>query len=337
MSETPSWEEVANATVEPDPETDGEVIVGEVVEEGADTAVDVPEMSVDEATKLTGWIKSSTEMLSVLLFRAREGKAWKALGYDDWDAYCVEEFGFTGSTGYRKAIHGEVVTAITDHVPEGTEVKLSQKDAHDIRELLPAITEAIDDAVDTASEGDDGDADDADIDIDAIINEALSASRAAPTPSEEPAPEPGLGLSTSGLDASVDGDSPAAARATASKQHAEDAAGAVSFDGYVPDPEDVAAITGKTMTAANAVRSFTTWNEKLPDAVDAARTFRDDSVDVDFVAELPSKLRGVRNWIDRFLAEFEKVGDVAPAAAADDDITASRPEMVIEELDDTDE
>ena len=224
----------------------------------------------------------------------------------------------------------------TDHVPEGTEVKLSQKDAHDIRELLPAITEAIDDAVDTASEGDDEDGD-ADIDIDAIINEALSASRAAPTPSEEPAPEPGLGLSTSGLDAGVDDDSPAAARAKASKQHAEDAAGAMSFDGYVADPEDIAAITGKTMTAANAVRSFTTWNEKLPDAVDAARTFRDDSVDVDFVAELPSKLRGVRNWIDRFLAEFEKVGDVAPAAVADDDVTASRPEMVIEELDDSDE
>lgn len=328
MSETPSWEEVANATVDDD---NGEEVVGEVVEDG--TGVDIPEMSVDEATKLTGWIKSSTEMLSVLLFRAREGKAWKALGYDDWDAYCVEEFGFTGSTGYRKAIHGEVVTAITDHVPEGTEVKLSQKDAHDIRELLPAITEAIDDAVDAVSTANDDNEDvhgGDDIDIDAIINEALSASATTPAPPEESVTDPGLGLSTSGLDASVDGDSPAAARAKASAQHAADAAGAVSFDGYVPDPEDVAAITGKTMTAANAVRSFTTWNEKLPDAVDAARTFRDDSVDGDFVAELPSKLRGVRNWIDRFLAEFEKEEDAADAAD-------SRPEMVVEELDHADE
>lgn len=348
MSENaPAWDEVVEQTSgsgEPDSDTD--IIISEVVE--GEVVDVVPEMSEDDARKITGWIKSSTEMLSVLLFQAREGKAWKALGYDDWDAYCVEEFGFTGSTGYRKAIHGEVVTAIEGHVPEGTEVKLSQKDAADIRELLPQITESLDNAAAAVDGSEDGE-----IDIDSIINDALDSARSNSSSDDDNAadadansdididellksisddvPVPTLGdNAASGLDSGSG--SIGEARKNAASQHRSDAAGAPDFDASSLTPEDLAAIKGgASLTPANSVRSFVTWNDRLPDPVEAARVFKEDSIDDEFVSELPDKLKGVRNWIDRFLKEFSSVSETVPSS---DDSEDGLSDLVIEEIDD---
>lgn len=332
MSDAPSWDEVVEGNE--DTEAGSEEVIadlGEVVISSVDDVI-VPELSKDEAEKLTGWIKSSTEMLSVLLYQAREGKAWKALGYESWETYCNSEFDFSGSTGYRKAIHGEVVSEISGHLPEGTELKLSQKDAKDIRDLLPEITEAIDEKVATTEDGDD----DLSSVIDGIINDARNASKDKAEHDEGlddididellksiDVPVPTLGdNSASGLDTGAG--SIGEARKKANAQHAADAAGAPEFDASNLSLEDIAAIRGKSLTPANSVRSFVTWNDRLPDPVDAARTFRDNSLDDEFVEDLPSQLRGVRNWIDRFLDEFEKTPELE-----------SGPDAVIEEITDT--
>ncbi len=337
MSEAPSWDEVVEGTgTDNVPDEDVIADLGEVVISSVEDDAVVPEMSKDEAERLTGWIKSSTEMLSVLLYQAREGKAWKALGYESWETYCNTEFDFSGTTGYRKAIHGEVVSEISGHLPEGAEVKLSQKDAKDIREFLPEITETIDEKREAGE----------DIDIDQLVSDVLEKNVPEVNDVNDDIEDVDIEELLKGIDLDTPipslGDNAAAgldtgagsigeARKKANAQHAADAAGAPEFDASNLSLEDIAAIRGKSLTPANAVRSFVTWNERLPDPVDAARTFRDDSLDDEFVEELPDKLRGVRNWIDRFLDEFSKVPEVSGADESEE------PSAVIEEISDTEE
>ena len=40
-----------------------------------------------------GEIRRSQEHLSSLISAAKRGEAWRALGYESWDAYCLAEFG----------------------------------------------------------------------------------------------------------------------------------------------------------------------------------------------------------------------------------------------------
>ena len=50
------------------------------------------DMTADEAREITEAIKATVERAWVLIVDAYHRRAWLALGYPTWDAYCVKEF-----------------------------------------------------------------------------------------------------------------------------------------------------------------------------------------------------------------------------------------------------
>jgi hypothetical protein len=58
-------------------------------------------MTSSYARDLTNRIKAAVEAVSEMLWRAHQGKGWKALGYDSWKAYCSAEFNISNRHSYR--------------------------------------------------------------------------------------------------------------------------------------------------------------------------------------------------------------------------------------------
>lgn len=61
----------------------------------------LPEMTKDCARHITDQIKKSAGDLAELLYKAHEGKAWKALGYDTWNDYTKSEFQISKSRTFE--------------------------------------------------------------------------------------------------------------------------------------------------------------------------------------------------------------------------------------------
>lgn len=94
-----------------------------------------------EAQDLTESIKSTTVALAVLLQRAHQLKAWKAMGYASWKEYIEEEFKFSRARSYQLLDQGNVIKAVSE--AGDTELYLTEKEAKIIKKELPNITERI--------------------------------------------------------------------------------------------------------------------------------------------------------------------------------------------------
>lgn len=107
--------------------------------------VEAPELSADEAQELTEHIRSTTDVLYVLVARAHAGKAHLALGYSTFAAYVKEEFNISRSRAYQFLNQASVIAAIEEATPEGTHFRLSEAAARDLKnyveELAPEIKE----------------------------------------------------------------------------------------------------------------------------------------------------------------------------------------------------
>ena len=55
-------------------------------------STDIAGMSENDAIEITALIKQTGSILWSQVVRAFQGRAWAALGYDSWDAYCDAEF-----------------------------------------------------------------------------------------------------------------------------------------------------------------------------------------------------------------------------------------------------
>lgn len=120
-----------------DDETEeADALEGEIVDFG-------DEMSESEAEEVTEAIRSTVTATYVLLARAHEGRAYKALGYDTWGEYVKEEFDFSTQRSYQLLDLAKTIKAIEEVAPEGTEVTLTEAQARDIKRELPRITESI--------------------------------------------------------------------------------------------------------------------------------------------------------------------------------------------------
>ncbi len=75
------------------------------------------------------------------LVRARDGQAWKALGYPTWEAYVKKEFGISDRHSRRLLDQGEVIAAIEDAT--GPMGPLSERAARELKDDLPAAVEQI--------------------------------------------------------------------------------------------------------------------------------------------------------------------------------------------------
>lgn len=117
------------------------------------TDVTPTDLSKAEAQKLTKKIKEATDHLWYLLIDAHEGKAWKALGYTSWEAYVKAEFGMGRSRSYQLLDQGKVVEALRDATGDlSTKVDISEREARDIKDDLPVVTEAIKAKVDAGED-----------------------------------------------------------------------------------------------------------------------------------------------------------------------------------------
>lgn len=100
-------------------------------------------LSEDEARELTDAIRSTAIATYVLLSRAYEGNAFKALGYTTWRDYVMTEFDFSAQRSYQLLDLSKTISAIESATPEGTDVVISEAQARDIKRELPRITEEI--------------------------------------------------------------------------------------------------------------------------------------------------------------------------------------------------
>lgn len=102
-------------------------------------------LSREEAEELTEHIRSTADVLYVLIARAHAGKAYLALGYSSFEKYVKTEFDISRSRAYQFLNQAHVIDAITAAAPDGTHVKISEAAARDLKnfvnELAPEIKE----------------------------------------------------------------------------------------------------------------------------------------------------------------------------------------------------
>lgn len=103
----------------------------------------VPELTVEEAQELTEHIRSTADMLYVLVARAHAGKAHIALGYKNFEGYVKEEFGISRSRAYQFLNQSKVIAAIEAVAPEGTQLNISEAVARDLKKALNDIVPEI--------------------------------------------------------------------------------------------------------------------------------------------------------------------------------------------------
>lgn len=101
------------------------------------------ELSSEEAKEITENIRSTGEVLYVLVSRAHAGKAHKVLGYSSFESYVKEEFGMSRSRAYQLIGQANVISEITNAVPEGTKVDISESAARDLKGMLDKIVPSI--------------------------------------------------------------------------------------------------------------------------------------------------------------------------------------------------
>lgn len=152
-----------------DEEFDSEVAVSDDLDELLE---DESDMSESEAQEITAAIRSAATAIYILLARAHEGKAYKALGYNTWADYVREEFEISPQRSYQLLDLSKTIKLIEEATPEGTNVKLTEAQSRDLKRELPRITEKI------REETIDLDPDEAGEAVDRIVAEAREQQRA---------------------------------------------------------------------------------------------------------------------------------------------------------------
>lgn len=125
-----------------DEEHNDDVVHGEIVEELDEVRPD-DQFSKVKAQEITESIKSASVALHSLMTEAYRYKAHKALGYDTWEEYVKTEFDISRSRSYQLIHYTETLEMIQEAVPEGTEIRLTEAQARDLKAELPRITEVI--------------------------------------------------------------------------------------------------------------------------------------------------------------------------------------------------
>lgn len=121
-------------------------------------------MSKGEAKALTDRIRHAVDGLWALLLEAHERKAWKVLGYATWEEYVSQEFSMSRQRSYQLLDQGRVIVAIREATGDlstsgrqsekgrghtrtlslpGDSVDISERDARDLKPILPAVTAEI--------------------------------------------------------------------------------------------------------------------------------------------------------------------------------------------------
>lgn len=145
---TPAWEEEI--------EVPSDVIEGDIVDDSDLDLVGItPSAALDingtdpldenQAKELTEYIRSTSNVLYVLIERAHTGKAHLALGYKTFQDYVRAEFDISRSRAYQLLNQSRVISEIESALPEGTPVHITEAAARDLKhaldDLVPEIRE----------------------------------------------------------------------------------------------------------------------------------------------------------------------------------------------------
>lgn len=103
------------------------------------------ELTADEARELTEHIRSTTDVLYVLVARAHAGKAHKALGYKNFGEYVKAEFNISRSRAYQFINQAEIIQEIEQATPDGTQFVLSEIAARDLKNYVDVLVPSIKD------------------------------------------------------------------------------------------------------------------------------------------------------------------------------------------------
>lgn len=109
-----------------------------------DRQIHAADMERHEAEELTQLIKNNFDSLGSMLIQARDRKAYKALGYRSFEAYCQTEFGKPISSAYRLIENAKIISQLEKRISQnyGEEITLKLPASH--LEPLKAI-DSIDD------------------------------------------------------------------------------------------------------------------------------------------------------------------------------------------------
>lgn len=131
----------------PSDSVDDGVAVLEPIPDDTDTVVGFGEpLTTDEAQELTEHIRSTADVLYVLLARAHAGRAWTSLGYSTFADYVREEFDMSRSRAYQILDQHKVIAALEEALPEGTTLKISEAQARDLKSVIDEVVPAVRDA-----------------------------------------------------------------------------------------------------------------------------------------------------------------------------------------------
>lgn len=112
------------------------------------------DFSEGRAREITEAIRSAATATFLLLAQAHQHNAHRALGYETWADYVQTEFDMSTQRSYQLLDLSRVIDKITDVVPEGTAVRLTEAQARDIKRELPQVTESIRSAVEGGQDPD---------------------------------------------------------------------------------------------------------------------------------------------------------------------------------------
>lgn len=140
MSEQPLDDQWDDADMSDD--TPG-VTLGVVADPALPAGIAEP-LTTDQARELTDTIRSTSEVLYVLLARAHAGKAWEALGYGSFSDYVREEFDMSRSRAYQVLDQSRVIAAIEAAAPDGTDMPtISEAAARDLKTIIGEVVPEI--------------------------------------------------------------------------------------------------------------------------------------------------------------------------------------------------
>jgi hypothetical protein len=106
-----------------------------------------PALDADSAREITERIKTTTNVLYMLVKRAHAGKAYIALGYDSFEKYVRAEFDFSKVYAYRLINQANFIAAIEEKLPEGAQIHVSEPVSTKLKKALPELLEEIEERV----------------------------------------------------------------------------------------------------------------------------------------------------------------------------------------------
>lgn len=106
-----------------------------------------PALDAESAREITNRIKTTTNVLYMLVKRAHAGKAYTALGYDSFEKYVRAEFNFSKVYAYRLLNQANFIEAIEAKVPTGTQIHVSEPVSTKLKKVLPELLEEIEERV----------------------------------------------------------------------------------------------------------------------------------------------------------------------------------------------